>query len=563
MCTIKKIHIIDKVRRLPLLKVESIHWKSSLPLTEDYVQDYGKVSDLFDYDPWQESSWAERAAWLDRENPLAADRGQLAEVLLTYNKAIGSTPETLSAIAQLKQKETLCIVGGQQAGIFSGQSLVIYKAITLIRSAKLASEKLGRPVIPVFWIAGEDHDFEEVNHMYYLSPDLQVSKIKIEHPSGKRSPVSSLTISREQWVTALELLDASLIPTEFKAGWMDSLRAMAAKSNTLVDFFARILAKLFGAYGLVVVNSADPELRRLESPMFNKLIREHEALNAAVVRGQTKLEALGYSSQVEVNERSANLFVVDEDERILLYADGANGPYTDRKRERLYTREQLLDWADSSPERLSNNVMTRPLMQDYLFPVLATVLGPGEISYWAITREAFHQAGNKMPLVIPRLEFTLLEGTVQKNMHKYGLTLEDVLYRLEEKQEEWLRSQDTLKLEERFEEVRARFKEGYQPLVELIAGINPGIGKLGETNMGKILEQIHFLEQKASDGARTQFDASLRQFQRIGLSVVPMGKPQERVYNIFSYLNKYGDSWLYELLDSELIPDGKHKICYM
>ncbi|WP_311764869.1 bacillithiol biosynthesis cysteine-adding enzyme BshC [Paenibacillus agricola] len=543
--------------------MESIHWKSSLPLTEDYIQDFGKVSDLFDYNPWQESSWGERAAWLDREDAILADRGQLAGVLQAYNKAIGNAPEAIKAIGKLKQQETLCIVGGQQAGLFTGQSLVIYKAITLIRSAKLASEKLGRPVIPVFWIAGEDHDFEEVNHMYYLSSDMQVSKIKIEHPTGKRSTVSSLKIAQEQWVTALELLDASLIPTEFKPGWMDLLHRIAAESNTLVDFFARIIAKLFGTYGLVLINSDDPLVRQLEAPMFERLIREHDILNNAVQSGKAKVEALGYASQVEVHEHNANLFVVDDEERILLYADGASGPFTDRKKERIYSREQLLEWAAYSPERLSNNVMTRPLMQDYLFPVLGTVLGPGEVAYWAITREAFHKVGNKMPIVIPRMEFTLLEGTIQKNMAKYGLSLDDVLNRLEGKQEEWLRSQDTLKLEERFEEVRSRFKEGYQPLVELIASINPGVGKLGETNLSKIMEQIQFLEQKATDAARSQFDASLRQFQRIGLSVVPMGKPQERVYNIFSYLNKYGDAWLYEILDSDIVPDGQHKVCYM
>ncbi|MFH5182821.1 bacillithiol biosynthesis BshC [Paenibacillus sp. TAB 01] len=194
------------------------------------------------------------------------------------------------------------------------------------------------------------------------------------------------------------------------------------------------------------------------------------------------------------------------------------------------------------------------------------MLGPGEIAYWALTKPAFHQAGMTMPLIIPRLEFTLMEGTVQKNMNKYGLSLEDVLYRLEEKQQQWLKEQDTLRLEERFEQVRSQFKDSYQPLVSLIAGINPGLGKLGETNMGKIVEQISFLEQKAADAVRTQFDASLRQFQRIALAVVPGGKPQERVYNILAYLNKYGTDWLYELLDAEageLAADGRHKVLYM
>jgi bacillithiol biosynthesis cysteine-adding enzyme BshC len=546
-----------------VLKVESVHWKSSQPLTEDYVRRYGFVEALFDYNPWDTSSWEQRADWLDRERRFSADRKELAEVMHKFNQQIGGAPEATAAIEQLKDAQTLCIVGGQQAGLFTGQALVIYKAVTLIRTARLASAKLKRPVVPVFWIAGEDHDFDEVNHMYYLSQDAQVTKIKIDHPTGKRSSVSRVAISWEQWEEALQQLDASLIPTEFKAEWMDSLRTIASESRSLVDFFARMMAKLFSSHGLVIMNSDDPELRRLESPMFHKLLEEHEALHAAVHKGKEKVESLGYVPQVELQERNANLFVIDGDERILLYADDASDGFTDRKRERSYSREQLLDWAESAPERLSNNVMTRPLMQDYVFPVLGTVLGPGEVAYWALTREAFHHVGMRMPVVVPRMEFTLLEGIVQKNMVKYNLSLEDVLYRLEEKQQEWLREQDALKLDERFAQVKAQFKDSYQPLVELISGINPGLGKLGDTNMTKIVEQIDFLEQKAADAVRTQFDASLRQFQRVGLSVLPLGKPQERVYNIIAYLNKYGSGWLDELLDSELEPDGQHKIIYL
>ncbi|TDF96812.1 bacillithiol biosynthesis cysteine-adding enzyme BshC [Paenibacillus piri] len=545
------------------MKIESIQWKSSQPLTEDYIRRYDLVEALFEYNPQDVTSWERRAGWLDRERRLQADRGRLAEALRQFNTEIGGAPQALQAVDLLGDERTLCIVGGQQAGLFTGQALVIYKAVTLIRTAQIASARLGRPVVPVFWIAGEDHDFDEVNHMYYMSQDAQVNKIKLDHPSGVRSSVSRLAISPEQWEEALEQLDASLMPTEFKADWMGSLRAIAEESRSLVDFFARMMARLFGSRGLVLMNADDPRLRSLESAMFHRLIEEHGPLQAAVLKGKDKVESLGYASQVEMQQRNANLFVIDGGERILLYADEASDGFTDRKRERSYSRQQLLDWADSAPERLSNNVMTRPLMQDYLFPVLGTVLGPGEIAYWALTREAFHRLGMQMPIVIPRMEFTLLEGTVQKNMAKYHLSLDDVLCRLEEKQQEWLREQDALNLEDRFGQVKTQFKDMYQPLVQLIAGVNPGLGKLGDTNMTKIIEQIEFLEHKASDAVRTQFDASLRQFQRIGASVLPLGKPQERVYNVLAYLNKYGTVWLEELLDSELEPDGRHNIVYL
>lgn len=546
-----------------MLKVQSIHWKSSQPITEDYIRNYDKVSSLYDYNPWDRSSWQERADWLDRGRTKAADRDRVADVLTAFNKRLHNAPEAMQAIEELRNERAVCIVGGQQAGLFTGPALVIYKAITLIRSARQAAAELGRPVIPVFWIAGEDHDFDEVNHIYSLTQDMQVNKIKMDHPSGKRGSVSSLHISREQWEEALQQLDAALIPTEFKASWMDSLHSIAASSSTLVDFFGQLIAKLFGTYGLVLLDSDDPALRRLEAPLFQELINDQAAFNAAYHRGKDDVNTLGYKSQVEMHDRGANVFIFEDGERVLLYAsDSGDGHFSDRKQERRYSREELLEWTETSPERFSNNVLTRPLMQDYLFPVLGTVLGPGEIAYWGLTKEAFHHAGMKMPIVIPRLEFTLLEGTVQKNMQKYGLTLEDVLYRLEEKQQQWLREQDSLKLEERFEQVRNQFKDSYQPLVELIAGVNPGLGKLGETNMGKIIEQIGFLEQKAADAVRSQFDASMRQFQRIGLSVLPLGKPQERVYNILTYLNKYGSDWLYELVDGELEHDGLHKVCY-
>lgn len=547
-----------------MLKVESIHWESSQPIAEDYIRHFDKVSALYDYNPWNGDSWQERAEWLDRGRQAAADREQVADVLSAFNKRLRNAPEALAAIEQLRDRRTLCIVGGQQAGLFTGPVLVIYKAITLIRSAKEAAARLGRPVIPIFWIAGEDHDFDEVNHTYALTQDMQVNKIKMDHPNGKRTSVSRLRISGDQWEEALRQLDESLLPTEFKASWMDSLRSIAASSDTLVQFFGQLMAKLFGSYGLVLLDSDDSALRRLEAPFFKELITDREAYYAAYERGKQNVLTLGYSAQVELHERGANVFLFDNEERLLLYtSDSEAGQFTDRKQERRYSLSELTEWTETAPDRFSNNVLTRPLMQDYILPVLGTVLGPGEIAYWGLMKEAFHHAGMKMPIIVPRLEFTLLEGTVQKNMQKYGLSLDDVLYRLEEKQEQWLREQDSLKLEQRFEQVRAQFKDSYEPLVELIAGINTGLGKLGETNMGKIIEQIGFLEQKAADAVRSQFDASVRQFQRVGVSVLPLGKPQERVYNVLTYLNKYGNDWLYELIDAELEHDGLHKVCYL
>jgi bacillithiol biosynthesis cysteine-adding enzyme BshC len=352
--------------------------------------------------------------------------------------------------------------------------------------------------------------------------------------------------------------------TEFKADLMAKLHEIAAKSLTMVDFFARMLVWLFRNTGLILMDSDDLTIRELEGPMFETLIARHVDIQKRVEESAERVRELGYTPQHELQPNMANLFVFDEGERVLLYADRSNEDgFTDRRGTRKYSRMKLMDWAKSSPDRLSNNVMTRPLMQDYLFPVLGAVLGPGEIAYWGLTRESFRELGMQMPILVPRLEFSLVEGTIAKNMLKYGLIFDDVIHRLEQRKQEWLAGQDTLHLDERFRQVKEQFRESYASILETIATINPGLKKLGDTNMTKIIEQIDFLEQKAADGYRTLFDSSLRHWNRIGLSLLPGGRPQERVYNVVVFLNKYGSDWIGKLLESPIAPDGNHRIVYM
>ncbi|AFH64518.2 hypothetical protein B2K_28120 [Paenibacillus mucilaginosus K02] len=544
------------------MRMEAYQWKSGQPLTDDYIARFEKTGGLFDYNPWQEESWRERAAWLDEQRPPGVDRQRVADVLRAFNERAGAAPEALAAAEKLRDPRTLVIAGGQQAGLFTGQLLVVYKAVTLIAAAREASVRLGRPVVPIFWIAGEDHDFDEVNHIDYLSPSLSVERIKLEHPAGIRTSVSRMAIAGEQWAEAIGQLGGSLMDTEFKEGLLASLREAAEASGTLTDCFARLMARLFGLHGLVLIDSDDPALRALEGPMFRGLLERSAEVNEALLARSAKLKELGYEPQVELQETSANLFTYGEQgERLLLYRteDG----FADRKGERRFSRDELLQRAESEPRQLSNNVMTRPLMQDYLFPVLASVLGPAEIAYWGQTGEAFRLFGMRMPILLPRLVFTLVEGTVQKNMQKYGLSLEDVMERMEEKREAWLREQDAYGLESRFGEVKTLFRSAYEPLVGTLGEINPGLKKLGDTNLGKILEQIDFLHHKAEEGLRSQHESGLRQLQRIEASICPAGRPQERVYNIFAYLNRYGGDWIGQLLEQPLQVDGKHRVIYM
>lgn len=544
------------------MQMETFHWKKNQTLAEDYITDKGNAKTLFPYHFTNAEDWQARVSWLDGAvDAPHVDRERLVGVLEAYNRRVGNTEVALEHIAALGGGQTLAIVGGQQAGLFGGQLMILYKAITIIQLAREWRNKLQRTVVPIFWIAGEDHDFDEVNHVHVLSNTQQIEKLKVDHPSGVRTSVSRLPLSPEAWEEALHKLDQSLMDTEFKASLIDKMRSAVQDGATLSDAFARWMAMLFGEYGLVLIDADEPSVRALESSMFEKLIVQNESFAASLMSSQTEVSQAGYGIQAEIHEDAANLFVFAEGARLLLHREGE--VFADKKNTVNYSKADLLAKAMSTPEQLSNNVMSRPLMQEFLFPVLATVLGPGEIAYWALTKQAFQHFHMRMPIVVPRLEFTLIEGTIKKQMDKYELTLTDVLERFDERKQAWLDAQDTLQLNERFQAVKESFLSTYAPLVESLGGINPGVKKLGDTNLAKIVEQIDYLHHKASEASHTQFDAAIRQLDRVRLTIFPLAKPQERVYNGCAYLNRYGNVWLHHLLETPIPVDGTHRIYYL
>lgn len=521
------------------------HWRNKQPLAEHYIEQYNRVSALFDYSPWEEDAWEKRIEELDRTAGERADRLQLAHVLRSYNERIGNSSAALSGIDSLKQSDAYVVVGGQQAGLFTGPLLVIHKVVSVLKAAQRASRQLQRKVLPVFWIAGEDHDWEEANHYYGLNGELEVEKHKlVVHAAGAgRTSVSHVKVEPEEWIKAIEELGSTLPDSEFKPDLLVQLNEIHRQADNLSEATARILAWLFGDHGLILMDSADPELRVLESPMFLAQLDRGQELVTALLDGQSDVEKLGYKPQAPVHADSAQLFLLDEGERRLLYRE-AGGSYQDKQGRRSYTGEQLRDWACEEPYRFSNNALTRPIMQGYVLPVLACVLGPSELAYWGMLRPAFQLHGQRMPILVPRMEFTFVETGVSKHMDLYGLNFEDAVTRLDELRDAWLIEQDQHGWSNRFDEARAAMLAAYEPLLNDVIKHQPGLVKLGETNLAKLVEQIDFMKKRTVEASRSRFDTGLKQWRKVERSLLPMGKPQERVYNIFTYLNKYGRDWL-------------------
>ncbi|MFK4436304.1 bacillithiol biosynthesis cysteine-adding enzyme BshC [Paenibacillus sp. RC21] len=530
-------------------------------LAEDYIQGTGRARDLYEYNVLHADAYAQRAKRLDETEHLRLNRKDVVACLRIYNEQYNAHEAVHASLDRLEQPDALVVVGGQQSGLFTGPMLVVYKAATIIKAAREAEKRLGRPVIPVFWIAGEDHDWDEVNHTYVMANDPQAVKIKLNKQPERRSSISAIKVDAAEWKKAMAEIEQSLPDSEHKADILRMIKHGFNDSYGLSEGFAKLLGLLFGAYGLVLLDSADPSLRKLETSVFRRLVQHNDELEQAYHATAARIVDYGYHLQADVHEGGANLFYIHEEERLLLFKQ--DGLFTDRRGQVAFTVEELLEETDRHPERFSNNVLTRPLMQDSLFPVLASVLGLGEIAYWAITRDAFGVLGMQMPLLLPRMSFTLVEPGVEKHMLKYELSFGEVRDGLEERKKQWIVTHDQLGMQEQFVGAKEAFVRMYEPLIQQSGLIEKGLLRIGETNREKILEQIAYLEAKVQEALFRQNETALRQWDRIEWSLFPFGQPQERVYTIYHFLNRYGLSLIDMIMDVPTDLTGTHRVIYV
>ncbi|MBA4494258.1 bacillithiol biosynthesis cysteine-adding enzyme BshC [Paenactinomyces guangxiensis] len=537
------------------MKIDAVSYLGSHPLVDNYHQQTHPVHSLFSYHPMEEGSFARRAKYLDSGQE-RYDRAQLARILHSYHKPELLHPNVVHNLNRLGQAESIVVIGGQQAGLLGGPLYTLYKAITIIQLARREEERLKRPVIPVFWIAGEDHDRNEVDHVWVQSGDGTPVKHRFSTKDDKKRSISSLLLEEKEFHRWLDELSQILPDRENKKKWLEKLKVLSAGSVSWSRFFARVMHHLFGKWGLLLIDSAYPPLRRLEAPFFQALIEKSEKIHLRVQEATGHLNQLGYPSPVDLKENQGHLFIQQDGERLPLFRD--HGQWVTGEGKARFTTNELLLLAGKSPELFSNNVVTRPLMQEYLFPTLAFVGGPGEIAYWALFKHAFQEVGLEMPIVYPRLHLTLINRTVRKRMDEFQLSWSDLFSRLEQKRDEWLKNQHSLDLDALFLPVKQQVMEIYQPLIStLTQKIGMDLNVMGKKNQKKILEQVDFFYAYTKKAIENKYQTRLKHWDEIFNSCTPFHKPQERVYNFVNLWNEYGLEWVDQLLQASLLAKGE------
>lgn len=529
------------VMRLPLARTNA--------LTQQYIERDPVVTAWFDGHADAPGADEARVAQLAETAHTRVDREALADVLQAYNARFAAPEAVQAAIAALRDPHTVAVVGGQQPGLLSGELLVMAKAIHVIEAARAAEQRLARRVVPVFWIAGEDHDWEEVDHLYIGRAGQSPTKVKLSDTRRSRLPLSAIALSAEQQASVLDQLTAALPDSLHKREVLDMVQHSLVAGESITDAFARVMMHLFGKHGLILIDAADPGLRELEGPFMQTLLSNTQTLHTHFQQRRDALALAGFAPQVDLPDGQANLFVVHDGERMLLDHDVATGGYVDRKRRYRFAAEALrAKWA-AEPTSFSTNVVTRPLMQEHIFPVLRTVVGAAELAYWALLQPAFHAMGMRVPLVVPRTEWTIAEPAAVKALAHGGLGIADALApgAIVAARDNWLAAQPDAALAPKFADASRAILDAHARLLADVGPL-PGMEQLGAANAAKIAEQLAYLQRRTECALEQRYAVDLQRWAVAEHALRPFEKPQERVYNILDYLTKYGcdfvDRWL-------------------
>ena len=536
------------------MKVEEQYVEPASKLMSDYVNGRPAIRQYFSYDP-QMQSFEERLKKLQSHS---ADRMKLSGILREYMGQNGLSESAEQNLISFEEGAPV-VVTGQQAGLLTGPLYTVHKAISVIVLAKQASEQLNTKVVPVFWIAGEDHDLAEISHLY-REINGRVDKLNILHAEYGKHSASSAILNKPKITSFLEEYFRSLPETEHTKEIHSLAFGLLEQSGSFTDFFALLLHHFFQEEGLLYIDAADENFRKYESPYFKEMIERSAEIAETIAVVEKSLVKDGYSAVIGAEENAANLFITVKGERLLLEREGEE--FVANNGAIRYTKQQLLDIAENNPEQLSNNVVTRPLMQEMVFPVLAFVGGPGEIAYWAAFKGAFELFGMELPVIMPRLSLTLVNRQTQRLLEKYKLDFSAVVNerQVAMKRNELMKSIREQEAEALIGELQDQIEKSYDKINLQFSSISKGLTPIVEKNLQLHIKQLSFLKNKLEDEVVLQNSIEFGHYDAIENELLPNGGFQERIYSPFIYMNQYGSGLVKDLLALPLQYNKNHKI---
>ncbi len=523
-------------------------------LVHDYLHDYAKVDKFFNGNFRDITAFQDQT---DRVKSRELPCEQVIAVLEDQNERYGGSTATLANIHRLNDNKTCAVVTGQQVGLFSGPLYTIYKTVTVIKLAEMLNEHCDGHFVPVFWMASDDHDLEEIDHIEFINIQNQVEKIvcPIDVPNDK-APASTFTLTSEI-SHCIQKLEESTHDSEFKEGILSDLSNAYQPNRSFVDAFAAWMTRLFGAYGIIFIDATHPDLKSIGKGIFKQEVDGNSPSTDRILETSRILKKHDYKDQVQLHKGILNVFYGEQKrETIRIQEPGfsignSNVPMS---------KQDLLLRLEKESHLFSPNVLFRPLYQDALLPTVAYVGGPGEIAYFAQIKSVYDAFGFAMPIIYPRKNVTLLEKKIATVLDQYGLSVEDIWCKGDGMIHDVMEQQIPQSVVEMLDHTIANLHKEFQSLKKEIVRIEPTLKKTTDQALGKIEHQFKFLEKKILQASKRRHEIIHQQLIKTVNTIYPNRKPQERVLNIVPFLMKYGEPLIEQLFDSIDVDDTDQQI---
>lgn len=459
--------------------------------------------------------------------------------------AVAAYNEQLGGRTALSGDEAT-VVTGQQAGLLTGPLYTVYKAATAILLARKLQARSGRLCKPVFWVASEDHDFDEVRTAHVLAKSHELLSLRYEPAASVAGRPASRVPIEPSLHALVDTAASRTAGSEHRQDVAAFLHESLDASASLAEWNARIMARLFRDTPLVLFAPHLPEARLQAQPIVAQAIREPLLISRLVNEAGERLEDLGYSRAIVKGGDECAFFLDVDGYRRKVTFDGES--FHMPGEDATFTAGEMAALAVSAPERFSANVALRCIVQQRLFPVLAYVAGPGELAYWGQFRGVFDAFGMEMPVVYPRARCILSTAKLNQLQAKLGLARDDFAHPPEAIAESVLRRMADEAAGSVVTEHRRAIAAAWRRFAEALAPHGKNASAMAEKAAERAGNEVARIERALLEGDTVRATAIRAQITRLCTAYYPMGRPQERVLNVFSFLFEHGWDFIPRLL---------------
>lgn len=474
----------------------------------------------------------------------SSHREEVASVLERQNRSWDASAKTLTNIDRLR-KGALAVVTGQQVGLFGGPMFAIYKALTAVKLANEAAAA-GIDAVPVFWLATYDHDLAEVNHVALPSADGTMQVLSTPSHGVAGAAVGAVHFG-DEINPVVEQAVGLLGETEAAQCVRDCYRV----GETLGSAFARLYAKIFAEWGIIVLDPSDPELSRIAKPIYRAAVERSGDLVTALLERGKELEQAGYHQQVKVTESSVLLFTTRNGARVPISrrAVGSTTEFVidgEAAAEKL-TQAELITEINEHPEHFSPNVLLRPIVQDYLLPTLVYTGGAAEAAYFGQAGVVYEALLGRVTPILPRFSATLIEPKMQRLLEKHGLKMSDLFEGPESVRKEIAARHLPQDLQAAFDKAKKSFEDNFSLVKEKLEKLDKTLVDAAETSRSKMQHQLEKLYAQAARAEAQKGEVVSRHAELLSESLYPDKGLQERSVGGVYFLARYGSDLLHQI----------------